>query len=499
MKNPNKSSQKVSFGEKVGYSLGDGGANLVFQMMMMFQLFFYTDVFGIKATTAGMVLLFARVADAFIDPMVGIISDRTNTKWGKYRPWVIWTALPFGVFFLLTFTTPDISEKAKIIYAGVTYTLLMAIYSFNNTPYASLGGVMSGDIKERTSIASVRFVTATVATFVVQGLTLPLVTKFGNGNPQQGWMYTIGLFAVISVVLLLISGWVAKERISPPLDQKTSVKQDVKDLLGNLPWKAMFTLTLFLFITLAMWGSSMSYFFNYYVDREALYDFLGNFGLLASQHNPDGIGYKVLDAFGLIVPSSDKVFAVGFSLFNMIGQLVTLVGVILLSQFLSNLYGKKIVFIVCLALTALFTALFFTVSATNIETIFWLNMLKSLAYAPTIPLLWAMMGDVADYSEWKNHRRATGFIFAGIVFALKAGLGIGGAICGTIIDAFGFEANVVQSTEAILGIRLTSSIIPALTFFIGVIALLFYPITKKLNEDIQANLFARRDGSIKQL
>lgn len=499
MTKTNPSSHKVSLGEKIGYSLGDGGANLVFQMMMMFQLFFYTDVFGIKATTAGMVLLFARVADAFIDPMVGIISDRTNTRWGKYRPWVIWTALPFGVFFLLTFTTPDISEKAKIIYAGVTYTLLMAIYSFNNTPYASLGGVMSGDIKERTSIASIRFVTATIATFVVQGLTLPLVNKFGEGDPQRGWMYTIGLFAAISVLLLLISGWVAKERISPPLDQKTPIKQDIKDLMGNLPWKAMFALTLFLFITLAMWGSSMSYFFNYYVDPEALYDFLGNFGLLSSQHSAQGTWFRVLDAFGLIVPSSEQVFAVGFSLFNMIGQLVTLVGVILLSQFLSNIYGKKLVFVICLALTALFTGLFFVLPPDNIEMIFGLNILKSLAYAPTIPLLWAMMGDVADYSEWKNHRRATGFIFAGIVFALKAGLGIGGAICGTIIDAFGFEANVQQSADAILGIRLTSSVIPALTFFIGVIALLFYPISKNMNEEIQATLFARRDGSIKKL
>jgi Na+/melibiose symporter-like transporter len=491
------SSQKVSFGEKVGYSLGDGGANLVFQMMMIFQLFFYTDVFGIKATTAGLVLLFARVFDAFVDPLVGILSDRTNTKWGKYRPWVIWTALPFGVFFLLTFTTPDLNEKAKIIYAGVTYTLLMAIYSFNNTPYASLGGVMSSDIKERTSIASVRFVTATVATFIVQGLTLPLVTKFGAGNPQQGWMMTVGLFALVSVILLVISGWVAKERISPPVDQKTSIKQDFRDILDNTPWKAMFALTLFLFITLALWGSSMSYFFNYFVDSDALYDFLGHFGLLASQHQTESFGYRFLNAFGLVVSSKEQVFAVGFSLFNMVGQLVTLLGVILLSQFLSNMYGKKIIFIICLTLTAVFTALFYFVSSTDIQTIFFLNILKSLAYAPTIPLLWAMMGDVADYSEWKNYRRATGFIFAGIVFALKAGLGIGGAICGGIIDSFGFEANVVQSFEAIKGIRLTSSLIPAITFFMGVVALCFYPISKKLNENIQAELTMRRGGNTK--
>lgn len=488
-------SQKVSFGEKVGYSLGDGSANLVFQMMMMFQLFFYTDVFGIKATAAGMILLFARFFDAFVDPLVGILSDRTNTKWGKYRPWILWTALPFAVFFVLAFLTPDLSERGKIIYAGITYTLLMSIYSFNNTPYSSLGGVMTSDIKERTSISSIRFVTATIATFIVQGLTLPLVNKFGQGDASKGWAITITLFAIVAVVLMIITFFTTKERITPPANQKTSVKQDFKDIVSCRPWKTMFILTLFLFTTLAMWGSGMSYYFNYFVDKDALFYFLGNIGLVSEGSEPTGVIHKILDAFGLIVYDNSQVFAVGFSLFNMVGQLVTLAGVILLSQFLSNIFGKRNVFIICLALTALFTSLFFVVSANNISTIFILNILKSLAYAPTIPLLWAMMGDVADFSEWKNHRRATGFVFAGIVFALKAGLGFGGAICGGIIDSFGFVANTVQSADSILGIRLTASIIPAITFFVGVIALLFYPISKKLNEQIQGELDARRENN----
>ncbi|MFA6746029.1 MAG: glycoside-pentoside-hexuronide (GPH):cation symporter, partial [Bacteroides graminisolvens] len=241
------SNQKVSMAEKIGYSLGDGSANLVFQMMMMFQLFFYTDVFGIKATAAGMILLVARVFDAFVDPVVGILSDRTQTRWGKYRPWVLWTAIPFALFFILAFSTPDLTERGKIIYAGVTYTLLMAIYSFNNTPYASLGGVMTSDIKQRTSISSIRFVTATIATFIVQGLTLPLVAKFGQGDAQKGWFVTITLFAAVAVVLLVITFFSAKERILPPANQKNSIKQDFKDIVSNRPWKAMFVLTLFLF------------------------------------------------------------------------------------------------------------------------------------------------------------------------------------------------------------------------------------------------------------
>jgi GPH family glycoside/pentoside/hexuronide:cation symporter len=485
-------SQKVSFGEKVGYSMGDGSANLIFQMMMMFQLFFYTDVFGIKATAAGMILLVARIFDAFVDPVVGIISDRTNTRWGKYRPWVLWTAIPFALFFVLAFATPDLSERGKILYAGITYILLMSVYSFNNTPYSSLGGVMTSDIKERTSISSVRFVTATIATFVVQGLTLPLVAKFGHGDAQKGWHWTIAIYAVIVVGLLLITFFTTKERITPPAGQKNSIKQDFRDIGKNKPWRAMFSLTLFLFITLALWGSSMSYYFNYVVDKDALFSFLRNFGLVTDAGQTYGVWHGFLDAFGLIAKNNTQVFAVGFSLFNMIGQVVTLLGVIFLSQFLSNIFGKRNVFIVCLAFTAIFTALFFVVPPQNIGLIFTINILKSMAYAPTIPLLWAMMGDVADHSEWVNHRRATGFVFAGIVFALKAGLGIGGAICGAIIDAFGFVPNTIQSSSAVFGIKLSASIIPASTFFVGVILLFFYPITKKLNEKVQSELEIRR-------
>jgi GPH family glycoside/pentoside/hexuronide:cation symporter len=484
--------QKVSMAEKIGYSMGDGSANLVFQMMMMFQLFFYTDVFGIKATAAGMILLVARIFDAFVDPMVGILSDRTETRWGKYRPWVLWTAIPFAVFFVLAFSTPDLSERGKIIWAGATYIILMSIYSFNNTPYSSIGGVMTNDIKERTSIASVRFVTATIATFVVQGLTLPLVAKFGAGNAQKGWHTTIILFAVVGLVLMLITFFSCKERIKPIKKEKTSVKQDFKDLVGSRPWKAMFVLTIFLFTTLAMWGSSMSYYFNYFVDKASLYQFLSAFGLEASAHG--GVMQSVLDAFGLIIkPDYSNVFAVGFSLFNMSGQIVTLFGVILLSGWLSGIFGKRNVFIVCLALTAVFTSLFFLVGNKSILLIFIINLFKSLAYAPTIPLLWAMMGDVADFNEWHYSRRATGFTFAGIVFALKAGLGIGGAICGKILDSFGFVANANQTTDAIFGIRLTSSLIPALTFAIGVLALIFYPISKKVNQKIQNELTERRN------
>lgn len=492
----NNMNQKISISEKIGYSLGDCSANLVFQMMMIYQTKFYTDVFGLEGAIAGSVMLIARIVDAFVDPTVGILSDKTQTRWGKYRPWILWTALPFMVFYVLAFYNPGIEDKSLVaVYATISYTLLMTLYSFNNTPYASLGGVMTSDIKERNSITSIRFVAATIAQFIVQGLTLPLVGKFAgaNGDKGHGWLCTISLFAVIGFIFFIITFFSARERITPPASQKTDTRKDIRDVFHSIPWRAMFILTLFLFTTLAMWGSAMNYYFENYVDANALYTFLDKLGLVAVEANAS-FSYNILNAFGLIVNSPEKAYEVGFGVFNMVGALVQFFGVILLSSFLANRYGKKRVFIFCLTLTAILTALFYFPNETDIETMFVLNFLKSLAYAPTVPLLWAMIADVADHSEYVNYRRATGFVFAGVVFALKAGLGIGGAILGFLLSGFGYVsgAGTAQTESAIHGIILSSSLIPAATFFIGVIALYFYPITKAYNEEMQAELTERR-------
>jgi Na+/melibiose symporter-like transporter len=484
--------QKISVREKVGYSLGDSSANFVFQLMIIFQLGFYTDVFGISAAAAGTLLLVGRFWDAFFDPMMGILADRTNTRWGKFRPWVLWSAVPFALMFVLAFKTPGYGPIGKLIYAYITYILLMTFYSINNTPYSALHGVMTSDVKERTSISSYRFFFSMAAAFFVQGLTLPMVSKFGQGNDQKGWAMAIGIFAIIMIVFYVITFFSTRERIKPPPEQKSNVKQDFKDLTKNKPWMAMFILTLFIFITLALWGSGMFYFFNYYVEKNSLFDFLKSFNLVNIAGETGNWWHRLLNSFGLIAhEDQSNVFNVGFSFFNMTGQIVTVIGV-LFSKMLADRFGKKKVFVVGLSLTTLFTALFLTVPSNNVGQAFILNILKSLSYGPTIPLLWAMMGDVADYSEWKTHRRATGFIFAGIVFALKAGLGFGGAICGWILSVFGYVKDVAPDATVLLGIRLTSSIFPAITFFIGLIALFTYEITKKLNFQIQDELAARR-------
>lgn len=494
-------SQKVSLGEKLGYSLGDVSANLVFQMMVIFQLKFYTDVFGLEGAVAGSVFLFACLSGAFVAPVIGIICDRTNTRWGKYRPWVLWTSLPFCVFYVLAFYNPGIQEKGMVaMYATVSYILLIIMYASNSIPYSSLGGVITGEIRERTSLNAIRFTAVCLAQFVVQGLTLPLVSKFGGaeGNVQQGWTMTISLFALVAFAFLLITFFSTRERIQPPPAQKVNLREDIRRTVSDQPWCSLFVLVLFIFITISLWGTSMNYYFQYNVDQKSLYDFIGTLGLTDAEGEATGFWYSVLDSLDLIAHQPSDAYSIGFSLFNMLGALVQFLGIILLSQFLANKYGKKHTFIVCLFLTALFTAMFYLPSPVDISFIFGLCLLKSLVYAPTIPLLWAMIGDVADHVEYINHRRATGFCFSGMSFALLAGLGIGGALAGAVLSCFGYVSgqNDVQSPTAMEGIRLVSSIIPAILFGIGIIALLFYPISKSYNKKMQSVLAARRQKMI---
>ena len=466
--------QKVSLGEKIGYSVGDAAANLVFQMMMIFQLKFYTDVFGLDGAVAGSILMIGSLSAIVVDPLVGILSDRTKTRWGKFRPWVLWTAIPFCIFYMLAFYNPGIEEKGMVAtYATISYVLLMTVYSFNNIPYTSLGGVMTSDIRERTSITTIRFILVTIAQFVVQGLTLPLVNQLGGGDQPLGWTATVMLYSAVALILFGVTFFSTKERIQPPPAQKVNIKKDIKDTVSNISWNSMALLTFALFITLAMWGSAMNFYFQHNVDQRSLYEFLTFFGLSIDQ---------------------EQAYSAGFSVFNMMGAIVQFLGVICLSRYLANKYGKKNTFIVCLALTAFFTALFYIPSPTDVSLLFVLNFLRSLSYAPTIPLLWAMIGDVADHIEYESHRRATGFCFSGIVLALKLGLGFGGAIAGIIISMFGYVSDdvFVQNDSALEGIRLVSSIIPAILFAIGVVALHFYPITKEYNENMQAELAARR-------
>jgi Na+/melibiose symporter-like transporter len=483
--------QKLSFREKLGYSLGDAATNFFFQTMLMFQNRFYTDTFGISAAAAAWLFLVVRLWDACFDPMVGIASDRTNSRWGKFRPWVLWTALPFGLVFWLTFTTPSFGASTKIIYAWGTYIVLMMLYSANNTPYSALTGVMTEDVDERTSISTYRFFSAMVATLIVQGLTRPLVYKFGHGDDAKGWSITIGIYACICVVFYFIAFASVRERVRPDPKQQTSVKGDIADVFKCRPWVLMFLLTLCIFITLAWRGSSMDYYFNYYVDRAKLIDFLNAVGLGGAAGGQLSWGKTMLNWFGLIVaPDGSNAGGVGFGFFNMTGITLTIVGV-LFSKPLSVRFGKKGVFLTGMGAATVVTALIYIVPRDNVTLLFWLSLAWPAAWGPTIPLLWAMIADVADYSEWKTGRRATGFVYAGIVFALKAGL-MGGAFTNGVLAAYGYVANVPQTEQALHGIRLSATVFAAIPFAVGLVCLAFYPISKELNLRIGDELAERR-------
>lgn len=444
------STQKLPVKEKIGYALGDTAANFIFQTMIMFQLVFYTDTFGITVAAAATLLVVVRFWDAVFDPVMGVVADRTNTRWGKFRPWILWTAVPFGIMGFLTFLTPDLSPTGKLIYAYATYIGLMMVYSANNLPYSALSGVMTGDLAERTSLSSYRFVFAMLAQLVIQGLALPMVHHFGQGNSAKGYQVTMGIFSALAVVFFIITFVSTNERIHPPPGQKTSIRRDFADLLKNGPWLAMFVLTIVLFITLSMRGSVVVYYFKYYVGKENL-----------------------------------------FSAFNVFGTTATIVG-IFFSRPLAVRYGKRNVFIGGLALTTLFTASFLFLPPTAVPFMFVAEMLRQFVYGFTIPLLWAMMADVADYSEWKTGRRATGMVFSAIVFGLKAGLGFGGAITGYVLSLFGYVPNVAQTARALEGIRFTMSIFPAVTFALCVVCLFFYSITKRTEVQITDELAERR-------
>jgi GPH family glycoside/pentoside/hexuronide:cation symporter len=446
------STQKLSVGEKIGYGIGDMAANFIFQTMVMFQLAFYTDTFGITAAAAGTLLIVVRFWDAIFDPMMGVIADKTQTRWGKFRPWVLWTAVPFGIMGFLSFVTPDLSPSGKLVYAYITYILLMMVYSANNLPYSALGGVMSGDPAERTSISSYRFVFAMSSQLVIQGLALPMVNYFGQGNSARGYQATMAVFSVLAVIFFVITFASTKERIQPAPNQKATVGQHFKDLRSNGPWLVMFVLTLVLFITLAMRGSVVLFYFTYYVHRQDL-----------------------------------------FSWFNVAGTTATIVGV-LFSRPLAVRFGKRNVFIGSLAGTVVFTAVFYFLPPQATTLMIVAEALRQFVYGFSIPLLWAMMGDVADYSEWRNNRRATGIVFSAIVFALKAGLGFGGAIDGYVLTWFGYVPNVAQSVSSLLAIRLLMSLFPAVLFAVCMAALFFYQIDRQTEFTMANELEERRRG-----
>jgi Na+/melibiose symporter-like transporter len=474
------SSQKLSVKEKVGYSLGDLAANLVFQTLMTYLAYFYTDIYGLDTTHASAIMLTVGLIAAFgFNPIIGAIADRTVSRWGKFRPWILFTAIPLGVIALLAFSTPDFSYKGKVIYAVVTYTLLLLLYAANNLPYSALSGVITGDMKERNSMSAYRFVAVMFAQFFVQVFMLPIIEAAGGGDKAIGIEKVMTWLAIIGTIMLLITFITTKERIVPKPEQKSSLKEDLGDLFKNKPWVIMLTLTTLVFITLAMKGGSYVYYFKNYVSKERLTEFITP--LL------NGLSNIGINFFG-----EDPVSA-GFGLFNAGGIIFMIVG-ITLSKRLADKYGKRDVFGIALVISTLFILLFYFFSSTSVELMFASQILHGFFYGITIPLLWAMIADVADYSEWKNNRRATAIIFSAMMVGLKGGLSIGSALLTWILGLFNYVPNsdAVQTESAINGTKLLVSIFPSIPFLIGAGLLFFYEINKKMETQIENDLKQRR-------
>jgi Na+/melibiose symporter-like transporter len=478
-----ESPQKLSVLEKVGYSLGDLAANLIFQTLMTFLAFFYTDIYKIPAGTASVIIFVGGFFGAFFNVVMGAIADRTRTRWGKFRPWVLWTSIPFGVMAMLAFTTPDFGATGKLIYALITYFLLVIIYSANNLPYSALSGVITGSMKERNSLSSYRFVAVMVAQFIIQVLLLPLVLISGHGDKAVGFKMVMTFFAVTGVIFFIITFLTTRERIVPTQSIKSSVSQDLRDLFKNKPWVIMLFLTILVFITLSLKGGMYIYYFKYYLHGPAIASFLENIGF----NRFTGWLFKTT---GFQWPNDAATS--GNSLFNASGIIFMILG-IMFSKPLADRFGKRDVFGTFLFLSGIFLLVFVFYSPDSIAIVFITQILHGFFYGVTIPLLWAMIADVADYSEWKNNRRATAIIFSAMIFGLKVGLSVGGALGAALLAKYGYIAESPNQTAGtISGIKMSVSVYPFILFLVGVILLAGYKINKKMELNIESDLKARR-------
>jgi GPH family glycoside/pentoside/hexuronide:cation symporter len=454
----------LSIKEKVGYALGDAASNIYFQTFILFLPIFYTDVFGLPAAAVGTMFLVTRIFDAVNDPFMGTIADRTNTRWGKFRPYILFFALPLVIMGVFTFTTPSYDLPGKLIYAYITYNLLMIIYTIVNVPYSALMGVITPNSLERTELSSFRFVAAFVGGLIVQGSTIYLVKYFGNGNDAEGWKWAMGCLGFLALIFLVITFITTKERVQPPKGQKIEIKMDLKQLITNKPWLLIAGATVFQLIFIVMRSSSISYYFKYYVlDQQ-------------------------LSLFGVVI---DLPFEKFLSSFLLIGTGFNILGAIL-TKWISKIFDKKYTYTGCLLVSAIGCCLFYFLKPQEVILIYLVNIVVSFAWGPVSVLQWAMYTDAADYSEWKNKRRATGLLMAASLFALKIGLTIGGALVLYILDFFGYAANQTQTSISLGGILLLMSFYPAIFGLIGAGLMFFYPLTNKMMIKIEEDLTARR-------
>jgi len=471
---------RLSFGEKVGYALGDAASNFYWKTFEFFIIFFYTDVFGISAGAVGSMMLVTRVLDAVADPVMGTIADRTRTRWGHFRPYLIWFCVPMALAGVITFTTPRLGASGKLVYAYVTYCFLMLSYTAVNIPYSALLGVMTPNSVERTTLASFRFVGAFSVAVLVQYCTPGLAQWFGlapalrathpfladplawfrwvlsreflalPSDAARGWQLTMVLYGVCAVTLLALCFLSTRERVAPPTNQSPDFKDDLKSMVGSRPFMVMLSTLIIMIMSFVLRGSISAYYFKYYVRRG---DLLGPF---------------------------------------LVANALAFLAAVVITPAIARHFDKKHLFMAAIGLGGLIVGGFWFAGPTDLPFMFGLQILGSFIIGFNSPLVWAMFADTADDAEWRLGRRNTGLVFASAVFGMKIGLALGAWVTGILLTLFGYVPNVDQTATSLLGIRLCMSLIPALMLLVSAFLMRAYPLDDKLMARIEKDLALRK-------
>lgn len=465
LNNPDNSSQRLGLTEKVGYGLGDMASNLYFQFFNLFLFYYYTDVFGLNPAAIGTMYLVANFWDAVNDPIMGAIADRVQTAKGKYRPFLLWFAIPYGLAGYAIFANPDLGEVGKLAYAYTTFIVFKMIYTAINVPYSAMMGVITPDANDRMALSTYRFLGAFGGGFIVSLLVRPLVKLFGGDDEVLGFQTTMALFGTASIVMFLITYASTRERVKPQAEEKNvNFSKDLSLLLQNLPWLIMIVAAVCTLANVAVRGAVTIHYFKYYVGNSA--DTIFSIGRSGSPF------FLEFDATTLFMTSGSLAFIVGVAFTGIIGRT----------------FGKRNALIGLTLGNAFFILSFYFIPTEATATMYAVNIMASLLAGPTPALVWALYTDVADYGEWKFGRRATGLVFSAAMFAQKMGLTIGGAASGWLLAYYGFVANQEQTPDALMGIRIMFCIIPGALAVLNGVVLLFYPLTTSKTEQIQREL-----------
>mgnify|MGYP000032788460 FL=1 len=457
----------IKLTEKIGYGFGDMASSMFWKLFGAYLMIFYTDVFGLPAAVVGTMFLITRIWDSAFDPIVGVVADRTHSRWGKFRPYLLWLAVPFGIIGVLTFVTPDWSPTGKLVYAYVTYSLMMMIYSAINVPYASLLGVMSPNPKERNTLSTYRMTFAYIGSFIALLLFMPLVNFFsGNskdlGDQQTGWTMAVVVIAILCIILFFGCFAWTKERVKPIKEAQNPLKEDLKDLFKNKPWWILLGAGVAALVFNSIRDGATVYYFKYFVVEE---------------------DYATVSFFGMSFVLS--------GLYLALGQAANIIGVIAAAP-VSNRIGKRNTYMWAMIIATVLSVIFYWFDKEDLIWMFVFQALISICAGSIFPLLWSMYADCADYSELKTGNRATGLIFSSSSMSQKFGWAIGTAITGWLLGFFGFQANAIQSEEAISGIKMFLSFLPAVGTILSVVFISMYPLTEKKMKDITTELECKR-------